>query len=55
MFHYPSTYMRLQIGIWDASSPVGTSEWARGPIDWNNAPRRNTVVIKSVEVECRSA
>ncbi|KAH9817345.1 family 16 glycoside hydrolase [Melampsora americana] len=32
--HYPSAASRIQIGIWDASNPSGTSEWAKGPIPW---------------------
>ncbi|KAJ7155458.1 glycoside hydrolase family 16 protein [Mycena crocata] len=50
--HYPSHTMRLQLGIWDASSPAGTAEWGRGPIDWSRAPDRVTATVKSVAVEC---
>ncbi|KAI0703930.1 glycoside hydrolase [Earliella scabrosa] len=50
--HYPTHVSRLQFGIWDASSPAGTSEWARGPIDWNKAPRRMSAVFESIQVEC---
>ncbi|KAJ7446246.1 glycoside hydrolase [Mycena galericulata] len=50
--HFPSHPLRLQMGIWDASSPVGTAKWAGGPIDWSRAPDRITAVIKSVTVEC---
>ena len=50
--HYPSHPVRLQFGIWDASAPAGTSEWAHGPIDWDLAPRRMSAVFKSVEVQC---
>ncbi|KAH9926330.1 glycoside hydrolase [Epithele typhae] len=52
LFHYPSHPSHLQFGIWDASSPTGTSEWARGPIDWNRAPSRMRAVFESVHVEC---
>ncbi|KAI0334623.1 concanavalin A-like lectin/glucanase [Cubamyces sp. BRFM 1775] len=50
--HYPVHPARLQLGIWDASSPAGTSEWARGPIDWDTAPRRMSAKFEHVEVEC---
>ncbi|KAI0628211.1 concanavalin A-like lectin/glucanase [Trametes polyzona] len=50
--HYPSHLSRLQLGIWDASAPAGTSEWARGPIDWETAPHRMTATFNSIEVEC---
>ncbi|PIL25480.1 hypothetical protein GSI_13370 [Ganoderma sinense ZZ0214-1] len=51
-FHYPSHPARLQFGIWDASTPAGTSEWARGPIDWESAPGRMSAMFKGIEVEC---
>nr|VWO96434.1 Carboxylic ester hydrolase (EC [Ganoderma boninense] len=51
-FHYPSHPARLQFGIWDASTPAGTSEWARGPINWASAPRRMGAVFDGIEVEC---
>ncbi|KAJ8489980.1 hypothetical protein ONZ51_g2573 [Trametes cubensis] len=50
--HYPTHPARLQLGIWDASSPAGTSEWARGPVDWNTAPRRMSAKFEHVEIEC---
>ncbi|TBU30083.1 glycoside hydrolase [Dichomitus squalens] len=50
--HYPSHPARLQFGIWDASAPAGTSEWARGPIDWEKYPERMSAVFESIEVEC---
>ncbi|KAJ7876789.1 concanavalin A-like lectin/glucanase [Mycena leptocephala] len=50
--HYPTHSMRLQLGIWDASSPKGTAVWAKGPIDWTHAPDKITATIKSVTVEC---
>ncbi|OSD00131.1 glycoside hydrolase family 16 protein [Trametes coccinea BRFM310] len=50
--HYPSHFARLQLGIWDASSPAGTSEWARGPINWDDAPRRMSATFDSIEVKC---
>jgi hypothetical protein len=50
--HYPSHPARVQLGIWDASTPVGTAEWAKGPIDWDKAPNMMTAIIRSVEVEC---
>ncbi|KAI1785812.1 glycoside hydrolase [Ganoderma leucocontextum] len=51
-FHYPSHPSRLQFGIWDASAPAGTCEWARGPIDWESVPRRMSAVFEGIEVEC---
>jgi len=50
--HFPSHPTRIQLGIWDASSPAGTAEWAKGPIDWSTAPARMTAYFKSVTVEC---
>ena len=50
--HYPSHPARVQLGIWDASTPVGTAEWAKGPIDWDKAPNTMTAIIRSVKVEC---
>ncbi|CDO68170.1 hypothetical protein BN946_scf184938.g22 [Trametes cinnabarina] len=50
--HYPAHPARLQLGIWDASSPAGTSEWARGPINWNEAPRRMSATFDNIEVKC---
>ncbi|RDB23746.1 putative glycosidase crf1 [Hypsizygus marmoreus] len=52
VLHYPSHPSRLQLGIWDASSPSGTSEWAKGPINWSDAPRSMKAVVRSVRVEC---
>ncbi|KAJ8521224.1 hypothetical protein ONZ45_g2015 [Pleurotus djamor] len=49
---YPSHPMRLQLGIWDASSPKGTSEWARGPMAWSRLPDSLTVTVHSITVEC---
>ncbi|KAI0644293.1 concanavalin A-like lectin/glucanase [Trametes meyenii] len=51
-FHYPSHPARLQLGIWDASAPAGTSEWARGPIQWEHVPGRMSATFESIEVEC---
>lgn len=51
-WHYPSHPARVQLGIWDASNPVGTAEWARGPIEWKDAPQKVKALIKSVTVEC---
>ncbi|KAI0819579.1 concanavalin A-like lectin/glucanase [Trametes gibbosa] len=50
--HYPTHPTRLQLGIWDASAPAGTSEWARGPIDWDDAPERMRATFQSIQVEC---
>lgn len=50
--HYPSHAARIQLGIWDASNPAGTSEWAKGPIDWNSAPAKMSATFKSITVEC---
>ncbi|KAJ6581445.1 glycoside hydrolase [Mycena capillaripes] len=50
--HYPTHSMRLQLGIWDASSSAGTAKWAKGPIDWDRAPEKITAIFKSVTVEC---
>lgn len=50
--HYPSQPSRIQLGIWDASNPEGTSEWAKGPIDWQKAPSSISATVKSLSVEC---
>ncbi|KAJ7091321.1 glycoside hydrolase family 16 protein [Mycena belliarum] len=50
--HFPTHTMRVQLGIWDASSPAGTAAWGKGPIDWSRAPDRVTAVVKSITVEC---
>ncbi|KAL1696653.1 glycoside hydrolase family 16 protein [Schizophyllum commune] len=50
--HYPTGELRVQLGIWDASSPAGTSEWARGPIEWQKTASRISAYVRSVEVEC---
>ncbi|CCL98559.1 uncharacterized protein FIBRA_00559 [Fibroporia radiculosa] len=50
--HFPSHPTRIQIGIWDASSPAGTAQWAKGPIDWASAPSTMSATFKSVKVEC---
>ncbi|KAI0365172.1 concanavalin A-like lectin/glucanase [Pilatotrama ljubarskyi] len=50
--HYPAHPVRLQLGVWDASAPAGTSQWAHGPIDWDTAPRRMSAVFESIQVEC---
>ncbi|KAF8519666.1 glycoside hydrolase family 16 protein [Gautieria morchelliformis] len=50
--HYPSHAMRLQLGIWDASSPLGTAQWAKGPIDWTKAPAEIHALVRGVKVEC---
>ncbi|KII85912.1 glycoside hydrolase family 16 protein [Plicaturopsis crispa FD-325 SS-3] len=52
VLHYPSHAARLQLGIWDASSPAGTAEWAKGPVDWSKAPEKMTALVRSVTVEC---
>jgi hypothetical protein len=49
--HFPGFPTRLQLGIWDASSPAGTCEWAKGPIDWSETGSM-TALVKSVTVEC---
>ncbi|KDQ50393.1 glycoside hydrolase family 16 protein [Jaapia argillacea MUCL 33604] len=50
--HFPSHPVRIQLGIWDASNPAGTAEWAGGPIDWEQVPKRMEAVFKSVQMEC---
>lgn len=51
--HYPSAPSRLQIGVWDASNPSGTSQWAKGPIPWSKIGNSTiSAKIKSVVVEC---
>lgn len=55
--HYPSHASRIQLGIWDASSPLGTAQWAKGPVDWDEEAKeegegRMKAVVRSLEVEC---
>ncbi|KAH8832764.1 glycoside hydrolase family 16 protein [Flagelloscypha sp. PMI_526] len=50
--HFPTHPARVQLGIWDASGPVGTAHWAKGPINWNGIEGRIRAVVKSIEVEC---
>ncbi|GLB41786.1 putative glycosyl hydrolases family 16 [Lyophyllum shimeji] len=49
---YPSHPTRIQMGIWDSSTDAGTSEWGKGPVDWDVAPPYMKAVVKSVTVEC---
>ncbi|KAJ8482587.1 hypothetical protein ONZ45_g14899 [Pleurotus djamor] len=51
---YPVKPMRVQMGVWDGSSPEGTSEWALGPVNWRQQPERLTATIHSVTIECPS-
>lgn len=51
-YHYPSHAARIQLGIWDASNPAGTSEWANGPINWKTAPSKMAATFTSITVEC---
>jgi len=53
--HYPSHPVRLSMGIWDASTPVGTAAWSKGPIDWKKSPQAMTAIVKSVSLECPKA
>ncbi|EJD07470.1 concanavalin A-like lectin/glucanase [Fomitiporia mediterranea MF3/22] len=50
--HYPTQPARIQLGIWDASSPEGTSEWAKGPINWDRTPSTISATVKSIRIEC---
>lgn len=51
--HYPSAPSRIQIGLWDASNPSGTSEWAKGPIPWAKVGKTPiSAKLQSITVEC---
>ncbi|MBW0465999.1 hypothetical protein O181_005714 [Austropuccinia psidii MF-1] len=51
--HYPSALSRIQLGLWDASNPLGTSDWAKGPIPWSKLKGKPIkALVKSVQVEC---
>ena len=50
--NYPSHPARIQLGIWDGSSPQGTAQWAKGPVNWAHAPATSKAVIRSITVEC---
>ncbi|KAK0203025.1 glycoside hydrolase family 16 protein [Desarmillaria ectypa] len=49
---YPSHCLRIQFGIWDASGQKGTSEWAKGPIDWGTQHERIPAHVHSMTLEC---
>ncbi|KAK0457798.1 glycoside hydrolase family 16 protein [Desarmillaria tabescens] len=49
---YPTHRVRIQFGIWDASGEEGTSEWARGPIDWSKQHEKIPAHIHSMTLEC---
>ncbi|KAI8884112.1 glycoside hydrolase family 16 protein [Backusella circina FSU 941] len=48
---FPYHPLEIQVGVWDASTPADTAEWAGGPIDWDEASKYSAYV-KSVKVEC---
>ncbi|KAG0744437.1 hypothetical protein G6F16_004368 [Rhizopus arrhizus] len=50
---YPTEASAIQIGIWDASNPSDTAEWAKGPVDWKKY-KSISAIIKSVKIECGS-
>jgi hypothetical protein len=53
VLHFPDQHpLRISVGIWDGSNPIGTSQWAKGPINWQRAPVEVKAVLKSVTVEC---
>ncbi|KAF8328349.1 concanavalin A-like lectin/glucanase domain-containing protein [Cantharellus anzutake] len=52
VYHFPSNPARIQLGIWDASFPSGTSAWARGPVNWRTAPASMSAFARSVRIEC---
>ncbi len=52
VYHFPSHPARIQLGIWDASSPSGTSAWAKGPVDWKTAPSSMSAMVKSIRIDC---
>ncbi|PHZ13065.1 concanavalin A-like lectin/glucanase [Rhizopus microsporus ATCC 52813] len=52
---YPTEASHVQVGIWDASKPASTAEWAKGPIDWKKYKSKPiSAIIKSVKIECNS-
>ncbi|KAE9406256.1 concanavalin A-like lectin/glucanase [Gymnopus androsaceus JB14] len=50
--HFPTHPLRMQMGIWDGSGAHGTSSWSGGPIDWNSAPERIVMTLRSVTLDC---
>ncbi|KAI8991583.1 concanavalin A-like lectin/glucanase domain-containing protein [Mycotypha africana] len=48
---FPTHPTNVQFGLWDASNPSDTAEWAGGPIDWDKTDKVSAVV-KSVQIEC---
>ncbi|KAI8369987.1 concanavalin A-like lectin/glucanase domain-containing protein [Blakeslea trispora] len=51
--NFPTHAAYIKFGLWDASSPAYTAQWARGPINWDST-QSVSATIKSVTVECSS-
>ncbi|OBZ91125.1 putative glycosidase crf2 [Choanephora cucurbitarum] len=51
--NFPTHASYVKFGLWDASNPSGTAQWAMGPINWNSSPSISAI-IKSVTIECSS-
>ncbi|KAK7060858.1 hypothetical protein VNI00_000591 [Paramarasmius palmivorus] len=49
---WPRHEMKISLGAWDASYAVGTSNWAGGPIIWEDVKEPIKAVVKSVSLEC---
>lgn len=41
----------VQIGLWDSSAEAGTTQWARGPINWTPG-ETISATVRSVTVNC---
>ncbi|KAL9558117.1 hypothetical protein MBANPS3_001066 [Mucor bainieri] len=48
---YPTHASAVKFGVWDSSTSSGTTQWARGPINWTKNETVNALV-KSVTVKC---
>ncbi|CAO0801048.1 unnamed protein product [Mucor circinelloides] len=48
---YPTHAATVQIGLWDSSAEAGTTQWARGPINWTSG-ETISATVRSVTVNC---
>lgn len=48
---YPTSYLPIRFSLWDSSSSASTTEWAKGPVDWNKE-KTPTTYVRSIKVEC---
>ncbi|KAI8336274.1 concanavalin A-like lectin/glucanase domain-containing protein [Chlamydoabsidia padenii] len=51
-YEYPSEPLRIQLGLWDASTAPYTAQWAHGPIDWSKQKTQVKAYIRDVTISC---